>query len=256
MNILILAAGYGTRLYPLTLKVPKPLIPINDTPIINFLIEKVEKLKRKVPIEEIKIVSSNKFYKNFLIWKKQFNVEADILNDGSNSPDDRLGAIKDISFSIGGKKADWLVLGGDNLFEDDLSDFLKFSLDRRPFPCIGLYDVKCKKAATRFGVVILNKRKRVVKLEEKPKEPSSTLAASCVYFFPEQSVDFLDLFISRHDNIDASGKYIEWLAQKTKVFGYTLKGKWIDIGHFDSLKVAEKEFDGNKLLHIKKTCLL
>ncbi len=81
-----------------------------------------------------------------------------------------------------------------------------------------------------------------MKLQEKPKRPLSTLAASCIYFFSRQSLGFLDFFLKQHDNIDAAGIYIAWLAQKDKVFGYALKGKWIDIGHFDSLRLAEKEF--------------
>lgn len=242
MHVAILAAGYGTRLYPLTLKVAKPLIPINNKPIINFLIDKIEALSKDFSIEGISVVVNNKFYKSFCDWKKEFGIKADIINDGSNSPDDRLGAVGDLKLAIGRNKTDWLILGGDNLFEDDLAEFLRFALDKRPSCSLGIYDVKYKSAARRFGVVLLNGRNRVLRLQEKPSKPVSTLAASCVYFFPKQSLNLLDLFVSTTKKVDASGKYIEWLAQKDKVFGYVLKGKWIDIGHFDNLKTAEKEF--------------
>lgn len=242
MRIVILSAGYGTRLYPLTLKAAKPLIPVNDKPIINFLIDKIDILRKHFPIEEVKIVVNNKFYKDFLAWKKKYKTKVKIFNDGSNSPDDRLGAIKDMSLAVMGKKTDWLVLGGDNLFEDNLVKFVKFAFDKKPYPCVGLYDVKRKKLASRFGVAVLNKRKRMVNLQEKPKRPSSTIVASCVYFFPEQSLDLLDSFISRNRDVDVLGKYIEWLVEETKVFGWLFGGKWIDIGHFDSLKEAEKTF--------------
>jgi len=242
MNIAILAAGYGTRLYPLTLRIAKPLLPINGKPMINFLIDKIGVLRKYFPIEEVKIVVNNKFYRSFLRWKKKYNIKAEIINDGSNSNDDRLGATKDMKITIGDQKKDWLVLGGDNLFEDDLVDFIKFSLRARPYSAIGLYDVGSKKEATRFGVVELNNRKRIVQFQEKPKRPASTLAASCVYFFPKESIGLLDLFVSQHQNNDAAGKYVEWVAKGSKVFGYTLTGKWIDIGHLDSLKLAEQEF--------------
>ena len=242
MYIAILAAGYGTRLHPLTKKIAKPLIPVNSKPMINYLVDKIKGLADSFPVDEVRIVVNNKFYKSFLTWKKKYKVGAKILNDGSSSPRDRLGAIKDMKFAIGKTKADWLVLGGDNLFQDDLLGFIKFAKKKSPYPSIGLYDVKCKKMATRFGVVMLNKEKRISKFQEKPKKPLSTLAASCVYFFPKQSLDLFDSFISNNGSVDASGKYIAWLSKESKVFGYILGGKWIDIGHFDSLKQAEREF--------------
>jgi len=242
MRIAILAAGYGTRLYPLTLKVAKPLIPVNKKPILNFLIDKINFLGKIVEIDEIRIVVNNKFYKTFLAWKKKYKVKAKIINDGSNSNDERLGAIKDMKLAIGDAKSDWLVLGGDNLFEDNLIDFIKFTSKKSPFASIGLHDVKSKRAATRFGIVGLNKNKRIVKFQEKPKKPASTLAASCIYFFPKESLKFLNSFIKKNKSVDAAGKYIEWLAKENKVFGYILGGRWIDIGHFDALKEAKKNF--------------
>lgn len=242
MHIAILAAGYGTRLYPLTKRIAKPLVPVNNKPMINYLVDKIKGLADSFPVNEIRIVVNNKFYKSFLAWKKKYKVKAKILNDGSNSSGDRLGAVKDMRLAIGKTKADWLVLGGDNLFQDDLLGFIKFAKEKKPYPSIGLYDVKCKKMVTRFGVVMLNKEKRISKFQEKPKKPLSTLAASCIYFFPKQSLHLFDSFISNDGSVDASGKYIAWLSKESKVFGYTLGGKWIDIGHFDSLKQAGREF--------------
>lgn len=242
MRIAILAAGYGTRLYPLTKRIAKPLVPVNNKPMINYLIDKIKILGKSFPVEEARIVVNNKFYKSFLVWKKKYRLRVKVLNDGSTSPEDRLGAIKDMKFALRQTKADWLVLGGDNLFQDDLVKFIKFAKKKAPYPSIGLYDVKSKKMATRFGVVGLNKVKRIIKFQEKPKRPLSTLAASCVYFFPSQSLHLLDSFIAENENADASGRYIAWLSEESKVFGYTLEGKWIDIGHLDSLKQAEKEF--------------
>jgi len=242
MKVAILAAGYGTRLYPLTYHIAKPLLPIGKKPMLNFLIDKIEALKLKFSIDEVRIVANDKFYKDFLVWKKKYKIKAKILNDGSLSPDDRLGAIKDMRFSLKDTKSDWLVLGGDNLFDDDLSAFLEFALDKKPHPSIGLYDVKSKKDARRFGIVSLNSRSRITKFAEKPNKPASTLAASCVYFFPKKSLNLLDSFVKSHKDVDASGRYIAWLTRKSKVFGYILKGKWIDIGHINSLKLAEKQF--------------
>jgi len=242
MRVIILAAGYGTRLYPLTHSLPKPLISINNKPIINFLIEKIDKLSKQFRIKEVRIVSNNKFYKDFLNWKRKYKMKVDIINNGSNTPADRLGATRDVKFAMGNKKGDWLVLGGDNLFQDNLSKFIEFANKKKPYPCVGLYDVRYKKAAMQFGVAKINRIKRVVDLEEKPKKPFSSLTATCIYFFPQRSLKFLDSFLCGEMNTDLLGKYIAWLAKQTKVFGYMLGGKWMDIGHYDSLKLAEEEF--------------
>ncbi|MBU1113195.1 MAG: nucleotidyltransferase family protein [Candidatus Omnitrophica bacterium] len=242
MKVVVLAAGYGTRLYPLTRHLAKPLIPINKKPMINFLFEKIAALEKEFTVDEIRVVVNKKFYKDFLNWKKRFKIKAKILNDGSMSPDDRLGAIKDMKFAFRNTKTDWLVLGGDNLFDDNLFGFLKFAKKKSPDPSIGLYDIKSRLEAKRFGIVKLNQARRIVDFEEKPKKPASTLAASCIYFFPRQSLRLLDQFVRQNQNVDASGRYIAWLAKKAKVFGYILKGRWVDIGHFNSLKLAEKIF--------------
>ncbi|MDD5195991.1 MAG: nucleotidyltransferase family protein [Candidatus Omnitrophica bacterium] len=241
MRILILAAGYGTRLYPLTLNAPKPLIPINGKPVINFLLDKVKNFDSRC-VKEIKVVCNGKFYKKFLRWKKNYGNKIKIVNDGSNSPEERLGAIKDIKFGIGAVKDDWLILGGDNLFEDPLSDFLKFSEKVEAHPVIGVHKLKSKKLASRFGVVVMNKDGRIEEFLEKPKEPPTNLVASCIYYFPKESLDFLDTFLAINANADASGQYIAWLIRQVNVFGYVLKGDWLDIGHYDALRLAEKKF--------------
>lgn len=243
MRIIILAAGYGTRLYPITLSLPKPLICINNKPIINFLLDKTDDLKRYYPVKEIKIVTNNKFYRSLSDWKNKYKPAAEIINDGSNCPEDRLGAVKDIRFAVNGVKDDWLVLGGDNLFEDDLLGFVEFAYKRKTFPCVGLYDLKNKKRASDYGVVKIDSLNRVIKFEEKPKDPESTLAATCVYFFPQDSLKLLDLFISEKKVNDASGEYIKWMGEKTEVYGYVFKRGWFDIGSKDALMEAEREFN-------------
>jgi NDP-sugar pyrophosphorylase family protein len=217
---------------------------------MNFIIEKIDHLKGRFPAQEVIVVSNNKFYKYFLGWKDKYRLNVEILNDGSNSPHDRLGAVKDIKFAIEGKFDDWLILGGDNLFEDDLSKFLNFSYEKAPHASIGLHDVKKKELASRYGIVKIDAQKKITGFAEKPKNPFSTLAATCIYFFPKESLGFLDTFLSLETNTDASGKYIGWLAQQTKVYGYTLKGNWLDIGQKDSLSQAEKKYQMRPVLDI------
>ena len=242
MRIAILAAGYGTRLYPLTLTTAKPLIPINGKPMVNFLFDKIERLRKTWHIEEVTVVVNNKFYDDFLRWKTEYRIGARIINDGSNSPDDRRGAVGDMRLALSGVSDDWLVLGGDNLFEDDLTGFVSYAKTIHPHPCLGLYDVMTKENAKRFGVVVVDSSQRVKEFQEKPEDPATTLAASCIYFFPKASVAYLDEYAEAHPNVDAAGTYIAWLAARASVYGYRLEGAWVDIGHADSLRQAEAIF--------------
>ena len=247
MRVVILAAGYGTRLYPLTINLPKPLITVNDKPIVNFLVEKIEALRVKHGIEEVFVVSNNRFYHKFVEWKKNYEINVEILNDGSDRPDDRLGAIKDMKFAIGKKGGDWLIVGGDNIFDDDLDKFLTQALANAPFVTVGLHDVQTKERAAHFGVVKLAKKNIVARMEEKPKKPFSTLASSCVYFFPADSLLMLDDFVDAGRDCDAAGKYIVWLVKNTKVYGHILKGRWFDIGSQDSLDMANRHFSPDEI---------
>lgn len=245
MRILILAAGYGTRLYPLTLHTPKPLLKIKEKPIINFIVDRLRILERKYNIK-MYLVCNNRFYQDFLFWRNSMKIQVEIINDGTNSVENRLGAMGDIELVLKKKKDDdWLVIAGDNLFNWSLERFIKYSLNRRPYPVVGLYDIGDKNKAYMFGVVKVNSKKQLIEFEEKPHVPTSSLIATCIYFFPRESIPLLKKIIHKH-NCDAAGMLIERLMTKTKVYGYVFKGDWIDIGHKDSLKLAEKKFGGEK----------
>ncbi|OQX82196.1 MAG: hypothetical protein B6D56_00355 [Candidatus Omnitrophica bacterium 4484_70.1] len=238
MRVLILAAGYGTRLYPLTLHTPKALLSLGKSCILDFLVEKIDNLKEKVKIDEVIMVSNHRFYEKFLEWNKRKNLV--ILDDGSTSPKKRRGAIGDIKFAIH-KSDDWLILGSDNIFNWELDGFVHFSLEKRPYPVIGMYKVKDKEKAMQLGVI--KKEGDLVKeLIEKPEEFISDLVATCIYFFPKESLGFIDKYIEEKKDMDMIGNYIRWLAKKTKVFCYLFEGLWVDIGTKSSLKEAKRIF--------------
>jgi len=241
MRVLILAAGYGTRLYPLTLHTPKALLSLGEKTILDIIIEKIEELKEKIKIEEVVLVSNHKFYKKFVEWREKVNKEIVILDDGSTSAEKRRGAIGDIKFGMGKKRDDWLVIGSDNIFDWKLNRFVNFSLKKYPYPVIGLYKMKDEKKITQLGIVKV-KKGIVEELIEKPKEAFSDMIATCIYFFPKESLRFVDEYIKEKKDLDVIGNYIQWLIKKTKVYGYLFKGTWIDIGTKESLKEAKEIF--------------
>lgn len=248
IKAIILAAGYATRLYPLTLNIPKPLLKLKkDKSVIDLI---VEELVSECNAEEIVVVTNDKFYKNFLHWRSKVKRHAkkiSVLNDRTTSNDDRLGAIGDIYFAVKTKKiqSDVIVVGGDNLFEFGFGSFLKFAREHASYSSLGLFDVKKKDVARRFGIVNLRKDKRVVDFTEKPSSPRSTLAATCLYYFPKESLYLLGEYASdKSTTMDASGNYIKWLLKKSRVYGYVFKsGQWYDIGHLSSYREVVAKFN-------------
>ncbi len=239
MKALILSAGYGTRLYPLTLNIPKALLKIGERYLIDILMDKLKNLE----ISEIIVITNNKFYPKFLEWKEaqKLSVGLSILNDNTNSPEERLGAVGDIEFAIDNKSIDedLLVLGSDNLFSWSLEEFCNFSLSEGK-PVVGLFDVKNRERAKKFGIAVLE-GKVIVDFLEKPQNPPATLAGTCIYFFPRHSFVWIKEYSLLYDK-DTTGQYITWLCKKTQVLGYEFKGDWLDIGHKDALVEAQNLF--------------
>nr|MBU1328828.1 nucleotidyltransferase family protein [Candidatus Omnitrophota bacterium] len=244
MKVLLLAAGYATRLYPLTLNTPKPLLEVAGKTVMGYIFDLVEPLK---DVDEVFIVTNEKFYQNFEDWKHDFksSKKITVVNDGTSSNETRLGATGDIEFVIEKEKIsdDLLVLAGDNLFRADLSIFTNFCISKKPSITIGLYDIKDLTLASKYGIVSVDKNNKVVDFKEKPAIPASTLAAMCLYFFPKERLGIMKRYMGMDNAKDAAGYFLEWLYKKESLFGYVFKDKkWFDIGDKKSLEEAEKEF--------------
>ncbi len=242
MKIILLCAGYATRLKPLTDHCPKPLLPLADIPMINHLINRVLSSAER---SAIMVVSNAKFFEQFRIWQKKDYPSQNIriLNDGTTSNDNRLGAIQDIAFALKEENVleDCLVLAGDNYFDFDLSAFLKKAESHRPAATLAVYDVKDCNLATKYGLVTVDAAHKITKFWEKPKEPPTTLASTGVYFFPKESLHLVSEYLAGHSNADAPGHYIEWLVNNSQVFAFPFDGVWYDIGDFQSYEKANQE---------------
>ena len=242
MKALILAAGYATRLYPLTKDRPKPLLPIAGKPILEYIMEKLEKIEG---IDTIYLVTNQKFVPDFKDWLTKFQTKKRvmILNDGSTCDDNKLGAIGDIKFVLETAKfnEDLLIIAGDNLFKLDLFRFIQF-FEKKKASCIALYDIEDRERARKYGVVDIDANQRIVKFEEKPSYPSSTLIATCLYLFPKKNLNLVSTYLEEKRSSDAPGFYIQWLAKEKEVYGFVFKERWYDIGGLESLKEADLEY--------------
>lgn len=248
MKALILAAGYGTRLYPLTKKYPKALLPVGMRPLIDYIIEKLSGIKS---INEVIVVTNDKFYSNFVSWEKKSKLKIrglrlKVLNDGTRTEKARLGAIGDIYFALEREniKEDTLIIGGDNLFEEGLNDFLKFSRARKPRASIGIYDIRRKAFASKYGVVTLAPGdNRITGFTEKPAYPQSSLIATCLYYIAKENLRyFKEYFNDPHSEKDSAGSFISWLSKKEEVYGFVFRKHWYDIGDPQVYKEANKVF--------------
>jgi glucose-1-phosphate thymidylyltransferase len=240
MKTIILAAGYATRLWPLTLNKPKPLLPIGKKLMIEHILTRLEDIKN---INDIYIVTNTKFVRNFKAWKKNYRgrKRISVIDDGMKALEDRRGSIGDIIFSIDKKNiaTDIVVVAGDNIFDFNLTGFIKNARVNSPSATIGLFDIGDIKFAGEYGIVALDRSCRITSFKEKPKQPKSTLAAMCLYYFPKQKIRLLKKYKADGNPLDLAGSFIKWLSRKEPVYGFIFKGRWLDIGDKKSLKRAQ-----------------
>lgn len=245
MRVLILAAGYATRLYPLTLHQPKPLLPVAGRPMLEHILDRVCTLKEPV---ECLIVTNHRFAEAFTEWGRRYGsiqpkVDLKIVDDGSSSEADRLGAIGDLAFVVEreGISEDLLVIAGDNLFDAPLGDFVAYGR-KIGKPVVGVYDVGDLDAIRRYNNIRLDGEGRIVFFEEKPKHPEGTLTAIALYYFPSESWAHLRQYLAGGESRDQPGRFIEWLCRRHPVFSWRLPGRWFDIGDFQMLETANRAF--------------
>jgi len=241
MTIIILAAGYATRLYPLTLDKPKPLLKVGKKPILEHIFDRISQLTE---VNKCYIVTNQKFFNAFREWTGKFGMPVEVVNDETTTNENRLGAIRDIDFVIRKKgiKDDILVIGGDNLFEFSLKNFVEFAKLHKPDFSFAVFDIGDTEKAGQYGVVKLDGSKKVINFEEKPQSPRSTLISTCVYYFPKEKLSLVADFISSGNKTDATGDYVKWLSETDRIYGYAFKESWYDIGDIKSLKEADEKY--------------
>ena len=237
MKALILAAGYATRLRPLTDTWAKELLPVGGRPIIDSIVESIGAVG---DVDEVHVVTNARKAPAFAAWAEARR-EVVIHDDGTTSNDDRLGAVGDLQFVIdhAGIDDDLLVIAGDNLFEYSLVDFVAFWRGKQPGSAVAVRDVGSLELVRRYGVVDLDENDRVVDFVEKPADPHSTLAATATYLFAREHVRLVDVYLAGGNAPDQPGRFVVWLQQREPVYGWRFDGGWFDIGDHAQLLEAD-----------------
>ena len=242
MKGLILAGGYGTRLHPLTKDTAKPLVNVHDTPIITRLLRKLE----SVDLDEVFVVTNDKFAGQLRDWADAVDTNHDITvyNDGTTENGERLGTLGDIKYVVQEADVDddLLVVGGDNLFEFSIDDFIT-TYDERDGSLIAVKDLTVEEVRGSFGVVETDDDSVVTGFEEKPEEPSSTLASTLLYALRPGDLELLDVYLARGYPSDDAGNFISYLAEESRVVAYDFDDAWFDIGTKERLSDAEDYYD-------------
>lgn len=249
MKALILAAGYATRLYPLTKDTPKPLLKLKNRAVLDYIVDRIERVG---DISQVYIVTNDKFHSQFEDWlagrAKDLRCRYKLVNDGSTDPDERRGACGDLKLVIEQEQVndDLLVVAGDNLFDFDLASFVAFAASKRPAHSICLYLPHDENTdLTQYGIAQLAGDGLIIDFEEKPHFPKSNLVSTCVYFIPREKVSRILNYAALGNTMDAPGNYISWLIEHDQVYGKIYDGIWFDLGDFDSLSRAVMSINGH-----------
>jgi glucose-1-phosphate thymidylyltransferase len=248
MKVIILAAGYATRLYPLTLTKPKPLLPVAGKPMVDHVLDNLG----ISGIDRIYVVTNAKFATHFQEWaddyrSKKSKLDFTIVNDGSTDDTNKLGAIGDIHYVLVKEKVDddILIVAGDNLFSEKLEGFGKFCREKKA-PVLALYDVGDLEQIKKYNSISVDSEGRITYFEEKPKNPTSTLTGIALYFYPKQTLPLIKQYISEGNNPDQPGRLVQWLYTRALVYTWRVPGIWYDIGSKETLEEANKIFAGRK----------
>ncbi len=245
MKCLILAAGYATRLYPLTENFPKPLLTVGEKTILDWLIDDIDTAGI---IDEYVVISNHKFAHHFDAWAKMKSQKITVVDDGTVSNETRLGAVKDIQFTIEklGLDDDMLVIAGDNVLDFSLTKFIEYAKEKNA-SCIMRYYEPRNERLHKCGVVQVDESDLILSMEEKPAEPKSNWCCPPFYYYTKEDARLVEKGIEAGCGTDAPGSYIAWLCTETKVYAMEMPGSRYDIGNLESYNQVQKEYKGINL---------
>ncbi len=245
MKVIILAAGYATRLYPLTLNQPKPLLPVAGKPMIEHVLDNLTPMEG---LDRVYVVTNAKFAGHFQRWADHYRatkskLEFTIVNDHSTDDTNKLGAIGDIHYVLKTENVndDLIVVAGDNLFSEKLTGFGKVCREKNT-PVLALYDVGDLEQIKKYNAISVDAAGQITFFEEKPKNPTSTLTGIALYYYPKHTLPLIGQYMAEGNNPDQPGRLVQWLYPRTPVYTWRVPGTWFDIGSKETLVEANEIF--------------
>ena len=230
MKALILAAGYATRLRPLTETIAKPLLPIAGRPMVDWILDRIA----DTSADEVHLVTNARFARDFERWAEGKGVR--VHNDGTTSNDDRLGAIGDIDFV--GIDDDLLAIASDNLFDYSLAHYEAY-WRAKGGSCVAVHDVGDVGLAKKYGIVDVDEHDRITNFVEKPEDPPTTLCATATYLYRREHAAMVETYLAEGNPPDQPGNFVAWLHRRVPVYAYRFPGEWYDIGDAQQLLEAD-----------------
>ncbi len=241
MKAVILCAGFGSKLYPITDDRPKQLLPVGDRPILDRIVDRLHPIHQ---LDQVYVVTNERFYPHFQSWfdEQEHELDLELVNDGSSTQSERLGAIRDIEYVIEEKniQEDLLVIAGDNLLEFELTDFVSFFEEHGT--AVGITEMG-EREVDSYSIVETAEDHRVIDFQEKPAAPRQSTISIGLYLFKHQHLIKIQEYLDGDRNPDEPGYLIQWLHRQVPVYGFRFDGPWYDIGDITSYNEANAYFE-------------
>lgn len=247
MKCLILAAGYATRLYPLTERFPKPLLKVGERTILDWLIDDIDTSRM---VDEYIVISNHRFAQHFEAWAAKKSQFITVLDDGTETNETRLGAVRDIELAIssGAVPEDgYLVIAGDNVLDFSLTRFIDYARQKGT-SCIMRYYEPSEPKLLKCGVVTVDENDRVLRMTEKSPTPETHWACPPFYYYTVADAQLVGQGIAAGCGTDAPGSYIAWLCSQVPVHAMEMPGKRYDIGNLQSYEEVQRTYRGITLM--------
>lgn len=242
MKCLILAAGYATRLYPLTENFPKPLLTVGEKTILDWLVDDIDEAGF---VDEYIVISNHKYAHHFNEWAKTKKQKVTVVDDGTSSNETRLGAVKDIAFAIEALALDddMLVIAGDNVLDFSLTKFISYARQKNASCVMRYFEPEFSKLL-KCGVVTVDEDDRISEMTEKSPTPATHCCCPPFYYYTKEDARLVPAGIEQGCGTDAPGSFIAWLCTQTQVYAMEMPGKRYDIGNLESYEKVQKEYIG------------
>lgn len=237
IRAIVLAAGYATRLYPLTLDTPKQLLEVGGRPIVDYVLDALAPVEG---LDGIYVVTNAKFAPPFRDWAPE---GVTVIDDGTTSEETRLGAIGDIGLVLERERIDddVIVVAGDNLFTTTLEGFAAEGRARNA-PLLAVHDVGDPADMHKYNTTVVDAEGRITYFEEKPERATSTLAGIALYYYPRATLPLIRQYLVEGNNPDQPGRLVQWLYPRVPFYVWRLPGEWYDIGSPETLRAANEAF--------------